>query len=240
VRLSWLVAMMISAVVLIITGSRGALAGLFFGGACAAYMCRRYLSPAKLIRGGATLLLVGLPIIVLLGAKYGGEFLHRIISQGSSADIGDLSSGRTELWARTISRMMETPVSLITGFGWNVYSSMGYFLPPHSHYILLWFELGLVGLACYLMIIWTLLQAALSGMRTATPDTQGYIIALVFGLMILSVAIMFEQFYKPWYYVWPYVGISLRMAVLARQQNKVPELVPAHSARIPKKLPVRM
>jgi O-antigen ligase len=222
-RFGWLVAMMISVVVLIMTGSRGALAGLLIGGAIGAYMCRRYLTPAKLIRGGMLLAAIGLPVIALLGAKYGADFIQRMVSQGSAADVGEVSSGRTDLWMGAISRMMETPVSLITGFGWNVYDSMGFILVPHNHYILLWFELGLIGIACYLVVIRTLLRSALSGLQTATPEVQSYLIALVFAIMILSVAIIFEQLYKPWYYIWPYMGITLRAALLARRSSVIPQ-----------------
>ncbi len=216
-RLLWVVAMMISVVVLIMTGSRGALAGLFVGGAWAAYLCRRRLPPATLIRGGLLLLAVGLPIVAILGAKYGGEFLHRVVSQSTTADVGDLSSGRTVLWATTFGRMMDTPISLITGFGWHVYDSMGYFLPPHNHYLMQWFDLGLVGLACYVSVIRSVLRHALAGLRAATPEVQGYMVAFVFAVLILSAAIMFEQLFKPWYYIWAYVGVTLRSAVLAQQ-----------------------
>jgi O-antigen ligase len=232
VRFGWLVAMMISAVVLIMTGSRGALAGLFFGGGCAAYMCRKYLPAAKLLRGGLLLGAVGLPIIALVGAKYGAEFFQRVMSQGSAADVGEVSSGRTILWMGAIGRMMETPLSLITGFGWNVYDSMGFSLVPHNHYILVWFELGLVGLGCYLLVIRALVRAALSGLRGGPIEVQPYLIAMVFGLMILSVAIMFEQLYKPWYYIWPYAGMTLRAALLARKQGATSQVAAKKSTEL--------
>jgi O-antigen ligase len=224
VRFAWLIAMMISVVVLIMTGSRGALAGLLIGVAWAAYLCRKYLSPAKLLRGGLMLMAVGIPIVAAVGAKYGGQFIQRMMSQGSAADVGEVSSGRTDLWAAAIGRMMETPISLITGFGWDVYESMGFALVPHNHYILLWFELGLVGLGCYMLVIRTLVRLALSGLRTGAPELRGYLIALVFGVMILSIAILFEQLYKPWYYIWCYVGITLRFAMLARQRQVTADL----------------
>jgi O-antigen ligase len=178
-----------------------------------------------------------LPIVALIGAKYGAEFLQRVISQGSAADVGEVSSGRTDLWMGAISRMMETPLSLITGFGWNVYDSMGFILVPHNHYILLWFELGLIGMGCYLTVIRTLLQAALSALRTATPEMQSYLVALVISIMILSVAILFEQLYKPWYYIWPYVGITLRIAFLARQESAVPAFAGRNRDQLIGKLP---
>jgi len=148
------VSLLLSLIVLVMTGSRGALVGMAIGGVWGAILCRKYLSPAKIIRGTAIFLALALPAVSLLGAKYGAVFVQRILSQSTSSDIGDVSSGRTLLWGDAIGRMMETPLSLVTGFGWNVYNSMGYFLIPHNHYIMLWFELGLVGVICFLLIIY--------------------------------------------------------------------------------------
>jgi O-antigen ligase len=238
VRYGWLGAMMISVVVLIMTGSRGALAGLFLGGGVAAYACRKYLPPAKLLRGGLILTAIGIPIFAVIGARSGGsELIQRIVSQGAAADVGEVSSGRTELWASALGRMMETPMSLISGFGWNVYNSMGFYLVPHNHYILLWFELGLVGLGCYLTVVWTSLRTAFMALRTASVDVQAYLIALIYALAIISVAVFFEQLYKPWYYVWPYVGVTVRLAMLARQRSLVSEPVRRRATYFGKNLP---
>jgi O-antigen ligase len=216
IRFAWISAMMISVVVLIMTGSRGAIAGMALGGLIAAFMCRKYLTPARLLQGALVLALIGLPIIAVLGAKYGGEMVHRIISQATSADADDVSSGRLGLWATAIGRMMETPISLISGFGWNVYDSMGFKLIPHNHYIMLWFELGLVGLGAYLLVMRTLIHNAMVGLKTATPEMRCYLVGFVYSLMILSTAIIFEQLFEPWLYIWPYAGLTLRIAVLAR------------------------
>jgi O-antigen ligase len=214
-------AMMVTVVVLIMTGSRGALAGLAIGGAWAAFLCRRQLSLTTITRNAGPVALVGLPIVLILGAKYGQEFFQRILSQGSSVDVGELSSGRTELWAKAIGRMMEAPLSTITGFGWNVYDSMGFPLIPHNHYIATWFELGLVGLLCFVFIIRQIMVRLLRAFGSADQQTRPYLVAAVFGVTILLVAIFFEQLFKPWLYIWPYLGVSLRAAVDSRSAQTV-------------------
>ncbi len=242
-RAAWISAMMICVVVLIMTGSRGAIAGLGLGGLVAAFMCRKYLTAARLLQGAVVLALIGLPIIAVLGARYGGEMVHRIVSQATSADADDVSSGRLGLWADAINRMMESPLSLITGFGWNVYDSMGFKLIPHNHYIMLWFELGLVGLGSYLLVIRSLIRNAMLGLKTATPEMRCYLVAFVYSLMILSAAVIFEQLFTPWLYIWPYAGLTLRIAVLARNPSKAADSIalpaalggerPALGARVP-------
>jgi O-antigen ligase len=160
-----------------------------------------------------------LPVVALLGAKYGVELIQRVSSQASSADVNDLSSGRLDLWWTAINRMMESPVTLISGFGWNVYDSMGFPLVPHNHYILLWFELGLIGLSCYLLVISSLFSITMGSLRAAAAEERSYLLAFLFALIVLSVSICFEQLYKPWLYIWPYSGLALRAAVASRHRR---------------------
>lgn len=40
-------------------------------------------------------------------------------------------------------------------------------------------------------------------------------------MTILLVAIFFEQLFKPWLYIWPYLGVSLRAAVDSRSAQTV-------------------
>lgn len=215
----WAAGMVCSAVVLIMTGSRGALAGLVLGGTIGVFVCQRYLPPMRLLRGLGSYVAAGLPFVIVLGAKYGGEFIQRVVSQGSAVDTAEISSGRTELWAEAIGRMMETPLSLITGFGWNVYDSMGFRLVPHNHYIFLWFELGLIGLSCYLLIVRGLASYAMQALRSADSTERNTLVAFMYALCILSIAIVFEQLYQPWLYIWPYAGLCLRMAFIVKRNS---------------------
>jgi O-antigen ligase len=214
-------------VIFVMTGSRGAILGLTVGGIWGAILCRKYLPPAKLFRGAAVIIGLAIPAIAVLGAQYGQLFMQRLMSQSTSSDMTDVSSGRTIIWANAIGRMMETPLSLITGFGWNVYDSMGFSLIPHNHYIALWFELGLLGVICFLVIIYSMVKALLAAMKTADHNTQLQLIACVYGCVILLVGITVEQLSKPWLYIWPYLGISLRAALLSLSQNRISGAVTA-------------
>jgi O-antigen ligase len=229
-RLAWIGSMMMSVVVLLMTGSRGALLGLALGGIWGAILCRRYLSLKAMLRAAGTIAALGLPIVVILGAKYGQQFAQRLLSQGSAVDVGELSSGRTDLWMMAIGRMLQTPVSMITGFGWNVYSSMGFPLIPHNHYISLWFELGLLGLGCFILIIRSITRSILAAIADADRQTRAQLIAAVFGITILLVSIFFEQLGKPWLYIWPYLGVSLRAAVESRATAQVPSRAEVRAA----------
>jgi O-antigen ligase len=217
-RLAWIGATMASFVVLIMTGSRGALAAIALGTIWGGVACRGLLPARKLLRGALPYILAGLPVVVGLTAEFGSEFLHRFISLAGAADVGDVSSGRTGLWADAMVRMMESPLSLITGFGWNVYDAMGFVLIPHNHYLMLWFELGLVGLGGFVIVCQRMYVAMMAAIRTLPADERDLYIAGVFSLLIMMVGVFFVQLFRPWLYVWPYLALILRMAVLSRAQ----------------------
>jgi O-antigen ligase len=223
--------LLLSLVVFVMTGSRGAIVGLVLGGIWGAILCRNYLPPAKILRGAAVVLAVMVPVVALLGAKFGAVFIQRLLSQSTSSDMVDVSSGRNLLWAAAIGRMMETPISLITGFGWNVYDSMGFSLIPHNHYIALWFELGLVGLVCFLLINYTIVRALLSAIKVGDHDARLQSIACVFGVLIMLVGLFVEQLSKPWPYIWPYLALCLRGALLAQARSKTPVTVSSDRAQ---------
>jgi O-antigen ligase len=215
-RLLWVAGMFLSIVVLIMTGSRGALAGIGVGTVWGLFLCRKDFSAKRLLGAAVPYAVVGVPLVVLLAAQFGSEFLARFINLASSADVSEVSSGRTMLWAQALGRMMETPLSLITGFGWNVYDSMGFILVPHNHYLMLWFELGLVGLGGFLIISNRIIATFIGAINRSLPGDRDIYIAGIFSLLILLVGVFFVQLYRPWLYIWPYLAVTLRMAVIAR------------------------
>jgi O-antigen ligase len=116
-----------------------------------------------------------------------------------------------------VDMMMGNPITLITGFGWDAYDFMGFFYAPHNHYLLVWFELGIVGLASYLLLIRQLVVTARSAAENASEETARYLTAFVYGILALSGALFFEQLFEPWKYIWIYCGLTMRMAVIALQ-----------------------
>ena len=127
------------------------------------------------------------------------------------------SGDRVAIWIPVVSKMLATPITLITGFGWGSFEVMGFFYGTHNHYLWLWFELGIVGLGSYLMLIGDLLITARRAAQTASEEAARYLIAFIFGIIALSGALIFAQIFKPWLYIWIYVGVTMRMAVSATQ-----------------------
>jgi O-antigen ligase len=93
---------------------------------------------------------------------------------------------------------------------------MGFYLVPHNYYIMLWFELGLAGLGCFILILRNAFATILAAARQATREVQLQLIASAFSILILMVGLFLDQLFKPWLYIWPYFAVTLRAAFLAR------------------------
>jgi O-antigen ligase len=231
-KIFWIACMTFSAVVVFMTVSRGALVGLVLGSLWAAYLCRRYLSLRVAIKWGSAIFAITVVVALIAGRTYLETYIHRFTGVYLSS-AADVSAGRSDIWVRALMAMMNSPVSLITGFGWNTWlegSVMGFFLVAHNHYLLLWFELGLIGLVSFIVIFHQLVSTALTTAAIADAPDRDLIIAFVFSFLILVIGIFFVLFYKPWMYLWPYIGIAMRYTVNVRSASRVNvELQPAKS-----------
>ena len=214
-RLFWALAGSVSATLMTMTGSRGAFVGLALAAVFGSYLCRRIIS----WRRAATLVVilgaVAVPVLVLASVKFGGILTERvtelILSPATSSDE------RLYIWRPILDKMMANPVTLITGFGWDTYDVMGFFYNVHNHYLWLWFELGIIGLASYLMLIGQLVITARRAAENAPDETARYLIAFIYGIVAMSGAVLFAQLFKPWLYIWIYSGLTMRMALIAMQ-----------------------
>jgi hypothetical protein len=208
-RLAWLIGTLISCAALVMTASRGAFVGLVIACAVGAYIYRHYVSYSRAagwILGSLVVL-----VVFLSFSKYGGLLTERVLGQTTSIDATEASSGRTEIWAGLLATMFAHPITLLTGFGWNVYWSMPFHFSPHNHYLALWFNLGLLGLftGCYLLF-GAIARARRASLR-AQPPVRGQLIAFVLGGIAICGAVFFVDLYEPWYYFWVYTGVVMRM-----------------------------
>jgi O-antigen ligase len=179
------------------------------------------------------LVVLGVPLLLLVNMKFGGIFTDRVIEM--LQDPVTRSGDRTTVWLQGINRMMNHPLTLLTGFGWDAYSVMGIFYVTHNYYLLLWFELGVIGVVSYCVIIRRAALTARAAAEIAPAELRAYLVAFIFGMCCVSVAVFFSLLYKPWLYIWAYIGITMRLAVIvfANAKNATrPESVRATPAVI--------
>lgn len=225
-RLFWLGAALVNSFALVMTASRGGFMGLAMTCVVAAYLYRHLVSYSRVVSWGLGALVV-LAVIVSL-SPYAGLLAERMIGQTGAGDLGEASSGRSDIWVNLIAKMVEFPVTFISGFGWDVYWSMPFTYSPHNHYLGLWFNLGLVGLFTGIYLLVAVGGAARRASLQAQPPYRGYLIAFVLGTVAVSTAVFFVDAYKPWNYFWMFSGLAMRLALCVNENPvKVPERAPA-------------
>jgi hypothetical protein len=170
---------------------------------------------------------VVLLVVVVSLSPYSGLLAERMIGQTGVGDLGEASSGRSDIWLALLAKMIEFPLTFITGFGWDVYWSMPFLYSPHSHYLGLWFNLGLVGLFTGIYLLVTVAGNARRASFQARPPYRGHLIAFVLGTVAVSTAVFFVDLYVPWKAFWMYGGLVMRLALCVKESPAtVPERVP--------------
>jgi O-antigen ligase len=215
-RLFWIGTALVSAYALAMTASRGGFVGLALALAVGAYLYRHLISYSR-VAGWALGAMVLLVVFIAL-SPYGGLLAERMIGQSGAIDMTEVSSGRSEIWLDALRVMFEHPLSLVTGFGWDVYNTMPFNYSPHNHYLGLYFNLGLVGLICGAYLLFSAIGRARRASEHAEPPYRGQLIAFVIGGMGVAAAVFFVDLHKPWFYFWMYAGLAVRLSLCAMEQ----------------------
>lgn len=217
-RLFWASGVLFSLSALLMTVSRGAMVGLVLACIWGAFVFRRFLSLGRFAGWFGTAVVVITVVVLTLSTTYLELLQDRLMGLSFDSDAAEASSGRTMIWGTALRVMMESPWTFITGFGFNVYSTMGFEYAPHNAYLGLLFNLGLPGLVAFLLIIVQAAFAARSAAEIATPAVRAYLIAYVVGFLALCVTIFFVELHEPWLYVWAYTGLMMRVVVCVREE----------------------
>jgi hypothetical protein len=128
--------------------------------------------------------------------------------------------------------MFRTPLTLLTGFGWEAYSTFPFRWNTHNHYLLQFFNLGLIGLVCTLLLFVVVVRTANKAATYARPDVRVVLISFGFATIAVGPAVFFVNLFVPWIYYWSYAGIVMRLAMNALEpQAFVPAAVSAPRRR---------
>jgi O-antigen ligase len=218
-RAFWYACAIASIAVLMLTVSRGAYVGAALGYGWGLWLCRRHLPASRVVSWaliGFSSLIVSVAVAAALWPQFLAVLTERLFNQSLAVSASTASSGRTTLWLASIEAMAAHPITFLTGYGWRVHQLM-FTLVTHNFYLDQWFELGLVGLLAFTTIIYQTVSTALRA-AAADPRLRPYMIAYVFGILGLAVAIFFVNLERPWDYVWIYVGLTARAAADAAEK----------------------
>jgi O-antigen ligase len=217
-RMAAVVGLLASLVALVLTTSRGAILGLLLGGTMAAFYLRRFFPLAILARAAVAVIFVGGAVIVALifGSNYGEVVAERLTQGIGSGDSNELTSGRATIWMVPLRDMLQSPLVFITGFGWDAYSqTAGTRYATHNQYLFYLYNLGLIGLTLAIVPLARTLVVVRRTMPAATPDVARFLMSTACGVLGLFVVMMFNDVPDPALYIWAFIGISLRLAVIS-------------------------
>jgi O-Antigen ligase len=232
-RLMWIIATAVTAVTLLMTVSRGAFVAVFVAGAWGVFVFRRYVPTAKLAMWAAAAFVSLVIAVIMAGALGFGDLLYQRVMGTGQIDLVLASSGRTEFWTNAFVTMFRHPVTLLTGYGWGSWWSFPFRWSPHNYYVNTWFNLGLPGLICAVILLWLPIRYVMSSIAWVEPLKRPVMITFVMATVAFAVATFFVDLYSPWLDYWAYAGIVLRVAMNAREGQYVPVAV-APSAPAPR------
>lgn len=220
-RLVWIAGLIVTSAAMIISASRGGFLAVIVSSIWGMVRFRRHVSARSVLSAVALAVLVLVVSLPFILAEYGWLLTNRIVGDTTSSDMVGASSGRLDIWANAFATMTKSPVTFLSGFGWNVYNTMPFRLAPHNHYVALWFDLGLVGLVCGAALLVIVARAAASAVPFATEKYRPVLIAFAIGTVAIGFATFFVDLYTPWLWFWAYAGLVMRIAVNTWAQARV-------------------
>lgn len=212
-RLVWVGCTAVALLAMLTTVSRGGFVGLLVAAVVGSYVFRRHIAIGRIAGWGALSVAVVMIVLFAVSGTMRSLIADRIFNESTG---GNVSDGRSEIWANTLSLMLIHPITMITGYGWRAYWSMPHVYSPHNTYMNYWFNLGIPGLGCLLVILSSLWSTARSAaMRTTDSHGRYLLIGFCFGLVGICISIFFVELYAPWPFVWACSGIMMRLALEA-------------------------
>lgn len=217
VRVLWFLGALASIAALLLTVSRGALSAVVVGALCAAVFLYRYIPHGQLTRGALVGAAASVIAVAAVMVQYGELLYSRLFEKTLNEGINTASSGRSDIWLDALSTMAEHPTSFLVGTGWNMYHNMQelglYVYNTHNTYLGYFYDLGLIGLTLFLVLVASVLLAARRGIASMARQERTLLIMFVIGFISLLWAVFFVDLFKPWLLIWAYSGLMMRIAV---------------------------
>jgi O-antigen ligase len=218
-RLIYLSASVATLITLLLTGSRGGIFGFVAGAAWGYWMVRDKVRLKATIKALALALPVAGVAVALVAMKYGTLLMGRIEVTSNAGNATAASAGRTTIWQTGLNVMADHPISFVTGMGWHTFAPyVG--IVPHNTYLWYFFNLGIVGIFLYLLIVHNILKLTREAVTGEATDSDMLLMGFVFGFAALLISVFFVDLFAPWYFIWAYVGVMARVAVQMKAEAR--------------------
>lgn len=229
-RAVWFVGMLATFGALVLTASRGGVLAVVVSSVLGAVLFRRYIPLRRMALFAGWALALCTVTLIALSARFGALLYRRLVEDSTYTDVASASSGRIEMWTNALETMAAAPLTLLTGFGWEVYGLMPFRYAPHNHYLGMYFNLGVVGLVCAVVFVAVLVREARAAVPFAPAEDRPVLIGYAIGVLAISTAAFFVDLHLAWIWFWAYAGLAMRIAANARRERSQ---YPAHAAPTP-------
>lgn len=220
-RLCYILGLLASIAVLILTTSRGAIIGLAGGIILGTLYLRPFIRLGQFTKTAMVVAILGALALSAVSYQYSDLLYARFVDQAGAENIGYVSSGRTDIWIQTLSLQMEKPVTFLIGYGWETYDVLRDFRrATHSTYVNYLFNLGIIGLGLFLILVGNVIRTTKKGIQNSDVLIQAQLIAFLFGFLSLLIHLFFVDLYKPWFFIWAYIGLMMRLAIGASMESQ--------------------
>jgi O-antigen ligase len=210
-RVGWWIVFFCGAGLLVSSGSRGAYLGMLLGIVFGIKFILPFFDRQQLWKTATKIGAVCLVIALAIGAA-NFELVTERFERTTATNLDEMSSGRTGIWRATVLVQAEKPISFLVGNGWNAHTNSGIWKSAHNSYLLMLFELGVIGVALFAILMVAVIAQVKVLVRRTSGKERVLMSGVAFGLFGLLVAITFVDLTVPWFYVWSFIGMSLRIA----------------------------
>lgn len=218
---SWIVKIAMAAlmvgglIVVLLTGSRGGLLVLMVVVMGLAYRLR----DMRVIY--AAVVMVPLVIVALLAT--GSTLLENAfnrIAMLSSGDVGQLMTGRDQIWSMLLSDYAASALGIAFGNGYGAAQYMGARAEPHNMYLKVLVEFGIVGLAFFVYFIFAMFRRIAALKLGVSEALKSSVLA---GGSVVTVAWFFTTLVGILDLIWFTLGIATATLVAAAGEQRAPE-----------------
>jgi len=218
----WWFGIIITGALLLATGSRGAFVSTIVGSGMAVFLLRRYLNMWQVLKFAA--IATGLLIVfVIVFMIFNADLLLERLEKTTSGNIYVATSGRLEIWTATILVMLEWPLSFLVGNGWNSFGSSGIWKSAHNEYLDRLYELGVIGLALFVSLLYTVTTRVRRRLAEADAKLRRILIGYCFSMSIVVVNIFFSGLPDSWVIVWIITGLIIGIQATSESNDSAPD-----------------
>jgi O-antigen ligase len=221
--------LLLSLIALMITGSRGGLISLILAMLIYFFLFfrRGTIRFSKLL----PILFIGIPLLIGSAFMVSPDHVQEVVVERfdptKTSDTQQLTSGRNIIWANGLKLFLQSP---IYGHGSATFiplmkKNFGSRYNSHNDYLLYLVHYGIIGLALFLMILWSLIRESVIIARES-EDVQLNILALSYltGLSGYAVAMFGVNIIQPQFLFWAYSAAVLKYGHLHLNKHSMEEV----------------